>query len=276
MDTGIVSARRLRFFVLKYLAVLRVSAANNLAYLMEVLFRALMLLLLVFILTQLWQTTFASQKTPVISGFTIADMIWYLIFAEIIAMSLPALTRRIDEEVRSGQIAYLLGRPCNYALYNFAHYLGERLVRLLMNVLVGIILGLVMVGPPGFSWQGLLAWPLVTFLAISIEFTLYCSIGMLAFWSEETQSFAFIFNRLTLVLGGVLAPLEVFPQPLRAIAEVLPFGMILHGPARTLVHFQTEQFLALLLQQGLTLVGGCALLYIIYRIAVRHININGG
>lgn len=268
--------KRCHLFTLKYLAVLRVSILNNLAYIMEVFFRALLLVVLVFVLTQLWKTTFALRGASILSGFTITDMIWYLVAGEAIALSLPALTRRIDQEVRSGQLAYLLGRPNSYVLYNYAHYLGERLVRLLMNALIGAALAFIMAGPPHFTWQGVLAWPLVAFLALSIDFIMHFSIGLLAFWSEETQSFSLIFSRLTLVLGGVLAPLEIFPQPLRNIAQVLPFSTILYGPSRTLVHFETARFTGLLVQQFATLGVGIVIMLTIYHAAVRRVNINGG
>ncbi len=260
----------------KYVAVLRVSVANNLAYLMEVFFRALLLVVLVFILGQLWKATFSARGATVLSGFSISDMLWYLVAAETIAMSLPPLTRRIDQEVRSGQLAYLLGRPCNYVFYNFAQYLGERLVRLAINGVVGAVLALIFVGLPHFAWTGILAWPLVTFLALSIDFVAYFSIGLLAFWTEETSSFALIFSRLTLVLGGVLAPLEIFPEPLRSIAQALPFSTILYGPSRTLVHFELDQFIRLFEQQIITLAVGSLILLAVYQFAIRRVNINGG
>ena len=260
----------------KYAAVLRVSIANNLAYMMEVFFRALLLIVLVFIIGQLWKTTFAARGATILSGFTISDMIWYLVVAEAITMSLPPLTRRIDMEVRSGQLAYLLGRPCSYILYNYAQYMGERLVRLLINAIIGAALALVFVGPPHFNWMGVVAWPLVTLLALSIEFVAYFSIGLLAFWTEDTNAFSFVFSRLTLVLGGVLAPIEIFPQPLRSIAQALPFSAILYGPARTLVHFELDRFGWLLLQQVITLAVGSLILLAVYSIAIRRVNINGG
>src|SRR5205823_7940169 len=114
----------------------------------------------------------------------------------------------------------------------------------------------ILVGPPQFSLVGLVAWPLVAFLALCIDFVAYFSIGLLAFWTEETQPFVFIFSRLTLVLGGVLAPLEIFPQPLRSIAQALPFSAILYGPARTLIHFESNSFVGLLIQQVLTIAVG--------------------
>ncbi|HZS77061.1 MAG TPA: ABC-2 family transporter protein [Ktedonobacteraceae bacterium] len=260
----------------KYIAVVRVSIASNLAYIMEVFFRALFLIVLIFVLGQLWKTTYSARGTHLLNGFSAADMIWYVAFAEIMATSLPPLTRRIDQDVRSGQLAYLLGRPCSYILYNFAQYLGERLVRLFINGIVAVSIAFLLVGPPHFTWMGIVAWPLVAFLAVCIDFAAYFSIGLFAFWTENTDSFSFVFSRLTLVFGGVLAPLEIFPQPLRSIAQALPFSSILYGPARTVVHFELDRFFGLLLQQGLTLGVIVLILLLIYRIAIRRVSINGG
>jgi viologen exporter family transport system permease protein len=279
MDTSLPQrglARQARLSWQKYTAVLRVSIANNLAYVMEVVFRALLLVVFVFILGQLWKTTFSARGASLLSGFSISDMVWYLVASETIAMSLPTLTRRIDQEVRSGQLAYLLGRPCSYIFYNFAQYLGERLVRLLINAVVGAAVALIFVGLPHFTWMGVLAWPLVAVLALCIDFVAYFSIGLLAFWTEDTQPFTLIFSRLTLVLGGVLAPLDVFPQPLRAIAQALPFSAILYGPSRTLVHFEAAQFGSLVVQQLLTLAVGSLILFAVYSVSIRRVTINGG
>ena len=268
--------RKLSLVLQKYSAVLHVSIANNLAYLMEVFFRALLLTAIIFILGQLWKTTFSARGAKLLSGFSITDMLWYLAASETIAMSLPALTRSIDQEVRSGQLAYLLGRPCSYVFYHFAQYLGERLVRLVINAIVAAGLALLIVGLPHFTWMGIAAWPLVVLLALCIDYVAYFSIGLLAFWTEETNSFTLIFSRLTLVLGGVLMPLEIFPQPLRSIAQALPFSAILYGPARTLVHFEPGPFIGLVAQQIITLAVGSLILLLLYRIALRRVNMNGG
>ena len=113
-------------------------------------------------------------------------------------------------------------------------------------------------------------------LAWTVLFNLHYSFGLLAFWTEETTPFFLIVNRLALVLGGVLAPLEVLPQPIRGIALLLPFSAILYGPARTLVHFQLLPFCWLLLQQVITIAIGSLLLFALYRMATRQVNINGG
>lgn len=260
----------------KYTAVLRVSVANNLAYIYEVLFRSLFLIILIFVFGQLWKTTYSARGVSVLGGFSMNAMIWYLAAAETIATSVPPLTRRIDEDVRTGRLAYLLSRPNSYVFYNFAQYLGERLVRFCINGVVAAVVALLIVGPPQLTWMGVLAWPFVTFLALCIDFAAYFAIGLLAFWTEDTNSFTIIYSRLTLVLGGVLVPLEVFPQPLRGFAQALPFSAILYGPARTLVRFDAAAFGGLILQQGITLGVACLVVGAIYRVAIRRVNINGG
>lgn len=268
--------QRIMLSTRKYVAVLSVSIANNLAYMVEVVLRSLFLIIFVFIFLELWTVTFSNRGISSLGGFRISDMIWYLATTETIALSLPMLTRQIDREVRSGEIAYVLGRPCSYLLYHFAQYLGERLVRLVLNSVVAGLIAFVFVGPPPFTWQGIAAWPLVLFLAVSIEYVLYMSIGLLAFWTEETNPFSLIANRFAIILGGVLAPLTILPQPLRGIAEVLPFSAIYYGPARTLIRFNLVEFGMVLVQQCLVLAILCAILSGIYWLATRRVNINGG
>ncbi len=260
----------------KYWAIFQASVASSLAYISEIAFRAVVLVALMVIFVQLWQTTYSAQSGNQLGDFTLRDIIWYLALVETLATSVPPLNRRIDGEVRSGDLAYLLGRPCNYVFYQYACYLGERVVRLAMALLVASTLALIFVGPPPVSFWGVLAAPLVVFLSISIDFAALFAIGLLAFWTEETESFALIYSRLVLVLGGVLVPLELFPEPLGSIARALPFAALLYGPARTIIKFDAGQFGALLIQQGLTLAVISLLVAGIYRLAVRRVNINGG
>ncbi len=281
MGTDITRSRRgvgqkIALVLHKYLAVLRVSAANNLAYLSEVFFRAMFLLVFIFVFLQLWTVTYAAKGVHELGGYSINNIIWYVAVTEIIALSLPPLSRQIDQEVRSGQIAYLLGRPCNYVLYRFAQYLGERLVRLAINIPAAAMLAWLFVGPPPIGLFSVLAWLPALLLALIIDYLIYVAIGLLAFWTEDTTPFFFVVNRLALILGGVLAPLAVLPQPIRGIAQVLPFSAVFYDPASTLVHFDVSAFGWALLQQVFTLAAAGALLFVFYTFATRRVSINGG
>src|SRR5438270_3211650 len=112
----------LSLFLRKYGTVMRISIASNLAYVMEVVFRSLFLIVLIFVFGQLWKTTYSARGVSLLGGFSMNAMIWYLAAAETIATSVPPLTRRIDEDVRTGRLANLLSRPNSYVFYNFAQY----------------------------------------------------------------------------------------------------------------------------------------------------------
>ncbi|HEY7350062.1 MAG TPA: ABC-2 family transporter protein [Ktedonobacterales bacterium] len=267
--------RRLRQ-IGKYWAIFRMSLASSIAYISEIAFRAVVVVALMVIFVQLWETTYSAQPGGRLGAFTLRDIIWYLALVETLATSVSPLNRRVDGEVRSGDLAYLLGRPCSYVFYQYAYYLGDRVVRLAISGVIACMVALVFVGPPPLSFWGLLAGPLVIFLSISIDFSALFAIGLLAFWTEETESFALIYSRLVLVLGGVLVPLELFPEPLGSIARALPFAALLYGPARTIIKFDLGQFVGLLAQQGLTLAALGLLVAAVYRLAVRRVNINGG
>ena len=63
----------------KYGTVMRISIASNLAYMMEVVFRSLFLIALIFVFGQLWRTTYSARGIQLLSGFSVSDMIWYLV-----------------------------------------------------------------------------------------------------------------------------------------------------------------------------------------------------
>ena len=79
-----------------------------------------------------------------------------------------------------------------------------------------------------------------------------------------------------LVLGGLLIPLDFFPEWLQTIALNLPFAWIIFGPARLFVDPSLARLGAVLTQQGiwLAVVGGAVWLF--YRWAVARLVINGG
>ena len=260
----------------KYIAVLQMSVTNNLAYAGEVVLRSIFLVLLIYVFVQLWQTTYGVLGVPTIGGYSIAMMIWYFAFAEALTLSAPRLANRIDQEVKSGDLAYRLNKPYSYILYLAADYTGERLVRFALNLPIAVALCLIFVGPIPLSTGGLAATGLLVAGGWAIDFLATCILGLLSFWVEDTFAFIFIYARLGLLLGGTLLPLNVFPDWARAIAEALPFGYIIYGPARSLVQFDGAFWGDMLLKQALTLLVMAALVGLVFRAGTRRVNITGG
>ena len=260
----------------KYGAVLRMSVGNNLAYWGEVLLRSVFLVLIIFVFVQLWTLTYTTLGTNRLGDYSLSQMIWYFAFAEAIALSTPLLRTKVDAEVKSGDLAYRLNKPYAYVLYLAADYAGERLVRFFLNLVIGSAVALLLVGPIPFSLGGVLATALVLPMAIALDFLISCAISLLAFWVEDTWAFDFIYRRLVMLLGGMMIPLDVFPEPLSSIARALPFSYIMYGPARMWVTPTPEFFatLALRLIISLSIVGLAVTL--IFRAGQRNLTVNGG
>jgi ABC-2 type transport system permease protein len=265
----------LAFKLAKYSAIGKVTIRNNLAYLYDFLIRSFFLLVILYIFVQLWSVTFKGVGTGSIAGYSFEQIIWYLIFAEALIMATPRLTEKIEDEVKKGDIGYQLTRPMSYLLFHYFSYLGEALVRMGVNLVVGGMLGLSLFGLPHFGW-GWLGFVLVVLGALTINYLMSMMLALCAFWVEETRGLEFVYQKLLFTIGGMMLPLEVFPDKMRAICEWLPFQTVVYFPAKMAVRFdwgQLGQMILIEIAWGVVL---ALVLTAIYRKGVRKLNVNGG
>lgn len=261
----------------KYGAVFTATLRSQLAYVGEMALRTTFLVIILYVFLQLWRATYAAEGKPTIAGFSVAHMLWYLALTEAIIMSRPRLSGIIDEEVRSGEIAYRLVRPYAYAGYHFASYAAERSLRFAINLAVGSALALLYVGPVTLAADGIAIGLVAAALGLVIDFLALFAIGLLAFRIEDTSSVQLIYSRVLMLLGGMLLPLELFPEPIRSLAAALPFSTMVYAPARLALMGGDAAWVAgLLVRQVVTLAVAAVLVSVLYRAAVRRINVNGG
>ena len=143
----------------------------------------------------------------------------------------------MNEEIKSGNIAYKLNKPYSFVLYQLSEGMGQISVRLIMNLPVGLLLGYLYVGKlEGFDPVALPVVIISTILGILLNFFMDAFIGMTSFWTEDNSAFYWIVQKLSFMLG--LFPLEFLPAVIREIALYLPFSYIAYAPARLLTSFQ--------------------------------------
>lgn len=259
---------------LKYVAVAAASLRSQWAYPWERLLGNLLMLLILYSFTRLWIATLADSNR--IEGYTLADLMWYMLVAEALQFSAPRISGRIDQEVRSGDLAYRLNKPANYLLWYGAEYLSDAAARLLTSLVLGGALVWWLVGPPPIPAVAVLPVALALLLSMAISFCLQAATGLLAFWTEDTAGIWLLVSRVQLILGGVLMPLEVFPRPLARIAAWLPFQYLSYGPARLAVRFAPAVALDLYWHQLLWLAVFAALLAALFARGLREVSVGGG
>jgi ABC-2 type transport system permease protein len=234
-----------------------------------------MIMLFMWIFAQLWRTTYNANGQSVISGLTLQETMWYLMVAETIILSQPNIAMPISQNVKDGSIAYILGKPYNFILYQFSISFGDSLLLVITNMIAGgvVVWGLVGSPPDMISWPMVIATML---LALIIHFCMNVMIGLMAFITEEISAFLWIHNKFLLILGGVLIPLDFFPDWLLKISNSLPFAHIVYGPARLFVDPDPERFFRLILFQISWFLIISTILTIMYRKIVARLVINGG
>jgi ABC-2 type transport system permease protein len=262
--------------IAKYLAVGRITLATQAAYRSEMLLRTLFLAMILYVFVQLWSVTYEAMGQRVVAGFSVAQMIWYLMLTESILLSRPRMTLEIDAEVRAGDIAYQLIRPYDYVLFRLARYLAERLLRLGICLAVGTGLALLYVGPVRLEAGGVAAALLVLALGTLIDFAGSVAIGLCAFWVEDTQPLTLLYDRAIMLLGGLLLPLELFPDWLAALLAALPFQLLLYAPARLVVSGDLAPLPGALAMLAVTLAAMAGLVALVHGRAVRRLHANGG
>ncbi|MCI3921613.1 ABC-2 family transporter protein [Paenibacillus sp. TRM 82003] len=259
----------------KYPAVTGITLKNSFAYVADFFIRTVFLLIILYIFMQLWGATYAGEGEAVIAGYSFSDIVWYLIISEAITLALPSLQAVVDQDVKSGDVAYRLTKPIHYVGYYFSWYNADVLLRLTVNLIVGGALGLLVFGVPDFGY-GWLAFPLVVVGAATVNFLLNMIVALCAFWMEETVGLEFIYKKLLFTVGGMLMPLEMFPDWLQDICRWLPFQAVLYFPAATVTNFDASKLLGMLLVQWGWAAALAAIVFWMYGRGVRKLNVNGG
>jgi len=209
------------------LSMTRIGAAATLAARAVLLGRALFYLLVLLILGTFWNAV-AAEPAPDAMKLPSGIML-YVGITEWITLSVPSIHLRLEDDIRSGAIEAYLLRPMPYWLGRISETTGGLVVRLGMLGLAGI--AALMFGRSGPS---LGAWPLVIVLALLggiVNILLIAVVGLSAFWMRRCLAAYLIMQKLTFLLGGLFAPVTLYPAWLARIAEASPFAAALYWPA---------------------------------------------
>lgn len=261
----------------KVLAVARATLTSQLAYVGEQLLRTIFLVLILYTFTQLWNATGRFQDVEAMTGFSIAQLIWYLVYTESILMSAAGLRgTQVDHDVRTGDLAYRLSKPIPYPCFELGSDLGARCFRFVLNLLVGSLVALVVVGPIPLAPLSIGAALLLTLFVFVADWIWVFSISLLSFWVEDAFGVHLLYRRLLMLLGGMLLPLEAYPDWLREVCEALPFRYLVYHPSRLFVQPDTAGWFEAV---GMVLlIGGVGLVpaSFLYRAGLRQVSAQGG
>jgi ABC-2 type transport system permease protein len=258
----------------KYFIIIKVSLSNAFAYRAAIFARFGFYTLFIYVFMSLWRAIYSAGS---VHGYSYTQMVWYLIMTEFITFSSNSgLFAQMNDDIKSGGIAYYLSRPVHYILHQFANCAGQIIVNLLLFGLLAVTLGFLFVGPLyTFRPEGLLAMLFSITLSITLNYFCLMLIGLSAFVMEDNFALYLIYQKLNFMLGMFL-PVEFLPTWLQPVALNLPFSYIYWAPAKLFVDYSPELFWFLVPRQMMWTGLVMAASFIVYHFCVRRLQVNGG
>jgi ABC-2 type transport system permease protein len=180
----------------------------------------------------LWRAVASASPGGELVGYDARAFTWYIAVSEVAMMALPfRLVEVIGDDVGSGAVAADMLRPAPVVGVRLATTVGAALPRVVTVGVVGAVASAVVVGAPPEAAGLALAVPSVL-LALVVNAAAQHAVAAAAFWLRDAKSMWFVYQKLVLIFGGVLLPLQVMPEWLERIALALPFSSMAYAPAR--------------------------------------------
>ncbi|MHC4958127.1 MAG: ABC transporter permease [Planctomycetota bacterium] len=255
---------------MKYAAIVALTLRQDLSARGPVLMRLFFYWALMLIFSRLWYAVGPR------SGFPPGDLVWYFALTEVVALSVPMLSAQIEDEVKRGDVAYRTARPVSYLWTCFSEGVGGMTVRFLTLSVFGLLGAALCAGGPPSDVRGILVGLPLAYIAALWLVLVQVLVGLSAFWVHESAPLHWVSQKFLFVLGGLMLPLDIYPDWLRDIAMWTPFSALLYGPARLMLEFDVSWALWTL---GRLLAWSALLVLLaqfVYRRAMQALEVAGG
>jgi ABC-2 type transport system permease protein len=142
----------------------------------------------------------------------------------------------VEREVVEGKLSNRLLQPIDPVWHHVAAHVSERAARIPFAIL---LVGLFFILYPQAFWipslGTLLLFSFVVILAFILRFVIQHTFSIFSFWTERASAIENFWFLFFLFLSGMIAPLEVFPEPVRTVVLLTPFPYLINFPASILV-----------------------------------------
>jgi ABC-2 type transport system permease protein len=263
----------------KYYAIFRIELRQLTTYTWDFILSNITIVLFFYVLLQVWQITASPEHVSSLEGehFTWEKLLWFLAGGQILYFSVQTEAQLdIENDVISGNIAVTLARPYDYLLARFAVVMANTVLSFAVAFPAAFIMAWIASGTIAVTPVGIIAFTLAFLLRTLLFFALQAIAGLATFWIEKATAFVWIIGLLILIFGGGAVPLGFWPQWAQTAVEFTPFPAMMYYPAKLFVDPRPELILGALLRGiiWLVILGGIVML--IYKRALRRLDINGG
>jgi ABC-2 type transport system permease protein len=195
---------------------------------------------------------------------------YFIVFMLVNHVTYTWIMYEYEYRIREGSLSFALLKPVHPIHSDIADNVSAKLVTLPFMLLIAA--GLAAIFKPAATP---VLWAVAAFvpallLAFILRFLLEWTLALAAFWTTRTGAINQIYFVLVLFLSGQIAPIALFPYPLRVAANVLPFRWMIGFPVELVLGRLTfGETLTGLMAQVLWLGVSLVLLRTVWRAGVR-------
>jgi len=199
-----------------------------------------------FIKYNLWVSIYSYQTESVIKGYDLGMMLQYQAWILIVSFLAQGHTSlQLAEDIRLGRISSYLLYPFSFWQYHTAAFFSLQVIQIFVATVSLMVLVLAGLLPVNLDLliQGVFFSLLVGLLWFAFQFT----IGLLAFWLEETWVLRVMLMLVAQFLSGAIIPLELYPDWLRSLLLYTPFPYLAYIPVKIFMGEYDASYLQTLL-----------------------------
>ncbi len=216
------------------LVIIRSAWVRNLNYRFTTLMYRIGEIAEILVLILMW-TAIYSSGSGVIKGFTLNEMITYVLVGNLCSVAVRNfLPGFISRDINEGRLSMFLVKPIPYVKYIFINELGRAALATVVSVFSQIIVILFFLDKVTFNTDPvyLILIVVMVFFAFIIEWLIGFLVGTIAFWTDEVEGMQSTIDRIKRFFAGGYFPLSLLPTVLATVSIYLPFAYSFYFPAQ--------------------------------------------
>ena len=169
-----------------------------------------------------------------------------------------------------------MNKPAGYLAISFFKVLGQGIYSFVFISALGSVIMALCIGIPHLNLIIFIPTFVLTFILGQIlGLLIYGIIGVLSFFIQDIRPVHWVVDKVVMVLGGSYLPISMFPNIMKIIAFISPFGAI-NFASSTVYETWNNEFLLRIGLQLFWIVVFAAILEWLYRKSKIRAMINGG
>lgn len=218
----------------KYLIVAKMALQEYFIYRLNFWLEMAGSFILMLATVAVWYAVFTENGESVIGGYTLPQMITYLLGAGFLGSFILNTQQGddINDDIHLGRFSHLIIKPINAFWYWLSRDLSRDMVALSFSIISFVIIlsfftGL-LVAP--VSMLNLIVAGVFFLLGAFLHFLIFYVLAIGAFWLERTWSERFVIRIIMEIAMGSLIPLSLFAPFWKSIFYFLPFRFLAAVP----------------------------------------------